>query len=69
MPRYYKRLETRLKHDKTRQKHLKKIAELEEQAQRYEVFSPEWKQTMDLIVKYDCQLKIYDEYMGYRSKL
>ena len=65
MSNYYKKKETRLKHDKIRQKHLKKIAELEQQAQRYEVFSVNWLKTMEQIAKYDCQLRVYDEFMGY----
>lgn len=56
----YKKLETKLKHDKARQQHIREI----------EYLRTEWNTTHDYkilnkLILYEDQLVIYDRVMGY----
>lgn len=59
MPKYYKKVETRMKHDKVRNDHI-------------DLINKKIKEFITLKKEIDClqyQLEVYDEYMGYTPKI
>ena len=65
--KYYKKLSTRLKHDKARYEHLKEMGKLEDELAALKPNNPRYGEVLKRYQHLESALIVYDQIMGYNA--